>query len=223
MTILALALAPAIFLVFLLYAWDKYEPEPIRQIIKAFVAGAISAIILIVFWILLKAVSPHFYLQLNSLPPLKRAFYSAALPEESIKLVTFLLVIFKIKDFNEWFDAIVYAGTISLGFAAVENFFYVLSGGFVTAVVRAVISVPGHLIFGITQGFFLSFAKFSRPKNLFILLALASAIALHTVFDYLLFKNSFLSLLIFAVFFYISYKLAKKLVISTVEKSQFKH
>ena len=51
---------------------------------------------------------------------------------------------------------------VSLGFAGVENVLYVLNAGFGTAVVRAIFSIPGHAMFGVVMGFYLSRAKWAE-------------------------------------------------------------
>ena len=51
------------------------------------------------------------------------------------------------KDFNEQFDGIVYAGMVSMGFAATENIRYVLEGGYQTAVLKTFTAAPAHATF----------------------------------------------------------------------------
>ena len=57
------------------------------------------------------------------------------------------------------FDAIVYSVAAALGFAALENVFYVMEGGFETAVMRAIFSVPGHAADGVVMGVFYGIAR----------------------------------------------------------------
>ena len=61
--------------------------------------------------------------------------------------------------FNYTFDAIVYGVVTALGFAAVENVLYVYEGGLGVAVMRALLSVPGHAIDGVFMGIFYGAAK----------------------------------------------------------------
>ena len=93
------------------------------------------------------------------------AFLEAGMPEEFCKFVIFMLFIWRDKNFDEYFDGIVYATFIGLGFACVENIEYVFSYGFQTGVVRALLSVPGHFLFGVLMGYFLSMAKFHPEKR----------------------------------------------------------
>ena len=62
-------------------------------------------------------------------------------------------------------NIIVYAVFSSLGFACIENILYVLSGGVGIAILRAILSVPGHMCFGVIMGYFLSQAKVNQVKQ----------------------------------------------------------
>lgn len=94
--------------------------------------------------------------------------------EEGSKLLFLKLFSWKNPNFNYVFDAVVYAVFVSLGFAAFENVKYVFSYGLVTAAVRAVTAVPGHLSFSVFMGVFYGRAKLcqvygnssGRAKNL---------------------------------------------------------
>ena len=81
-----------------------------------------------------------------------QAFFVAALPEESFKLLALWLLLRKNPYFDEHFDGIVYAVCVGLGFAAVENVFFVVGeeGNWMgVAVNRALLAVPGHYAFAV--------------------------------------------------------------------------
>ena len=61
--------------------------------------------------------------------------------------------------FNYRFDGIVYAVTVSLGFAAYENILYVLNYGLSVALPRALLAVPGHMSFAVCMGIYYGRAK----------------------------------------------------------------
>ena len=67
--------------------------------------------------------------------------------------------------FNCRFDGVVYAVTLSLGFALWENIQYVLRFGFLTAMARAVTAVPGHACFGVFMGAWYGSAKRWQQKG----------------------------------------------------------
>ena len=125
--LLTAALLPAILL--LLYIWKKDpQPEPTSWLIKAVVWGMaicipvafLEMLIQTVFW----GVDGE---PITLIGSTMQAFVVAALPEESFKLLALWLVLRKNPYFDEHFDGIVYAVCVGLGFAAVENIFYVFS------------------------------------------------------------------------------------------------
>ena len=76
------------------------------------------------------------------------------------------------KDFNEPIDGIVYGVTVSLGFATLENIYYVyvLSDYFGTtsqglAILRSFSAIPAHGIFGATMGYFFMKYTFIKKEN----------------------------------------------------------
>ncbi len=224
MLLLALSLAPGLALVIFIYLKDKYEREPLKQVGKAFLYGALSTVVLLVVWFILKKLGITTNSNANGTlqGAFDTAFFQAAIPEETLKWAVFLLFFYKIQDFNEWFDGIVYASVISLGFATVENVLYVVQGGMATGIVRAIFAVPAHFIDGVTQGFFFSLAKFGKNKYFNLSLALVSAIILHGIYDFLLFTNRKILLLVFLFYFVSMVSLSKKLINKQLEKSQFK-
>ena len=180
----AIAILPVVVLMVYIYRQDKYQKEPIKSLIKAFVGGMISIPIDIILVSLVQTclggtivASTVFY----------SAFLEAGIPEELSKFLIFMILIWRDKNFDEYFDGIVYATFIGLGFACVENIEYVFSYGFGTGVVRALISVPGHFLFGVLLGYFLSMAKFHpEHRGRYIGLGLLSAMVAHGLFDWLL-------------------------------------
>ena len=69
-----------------------------------------------------------------------------------------------------------------------ENVLYVMKGGMSVAVVRAVLSVPGHMLFAIPMGYYLSLSKFQQgalaTKHQW--LSILIPVALHGTFDFIL-------------------------------------
>ena len=94
-----------------------------------------------------------------------------------------------------------------------ENIEYVFSYGFQTGVVRALLSVPGHFLFGVVMGYFLSMAKFHPEKRgTYMISGLLLAMLAHGLFDWLLMVASVLPLvggIIYLVFIWGDIKLWK--------------
>ena len=83
-----------------------------------------------------------------------KALFIAGIPEEGIKFFLLVYLAEKHVDVRRLQDILVLALAVSLGFATLENFFYVISAGDwkLTAAVRAITSVPGHGLDGLAMG-----------------------------------------------------------------------
>lgn len=201
--LLGISVAPAVLLLFFIYYQDKYQKEPIKSLLKAFFGGMLS----VVFTLTIVTIIEY---TIGLIPYLNQtvfydSFITAGIPEELCKFLIFMIFIWRDKNFDEYFDGIVYASFISLGFAVVENIMYVLPGGIGVGIMRALLSVPGHFLFGVILGYFLSLAKFNSSKRgLYIFLGLLIAITAHGLFDWLLMFSqrigNFLSVIIYLFF-----------------------
>lgn len=183
-----LALLPVVVLTIYIYVKDKYEKEPLWMLAKAFLGGFLAVALVIPLERFLSAFAFG--------GPVEQGLYSgfvvAGFSEELFKLLVIMLFIWRSKHFNEYFDGIVYATYVSLGFACLENVAYVFQAnsfevGMLTAVTRALLSVPAHFLFAVVMGYYLSKAKFDAANRLLHLMkALAYPILLHGTFDSLL-------------------------------------
>lgn len=158
MTLLFIAaLLPAIAVMAYVYKKDKAEPEPIRLVLRVFVLGAVSGLVAgFIENILIgtfEAVLPAGVILL-----VVTYFIGVAAVEEACKYFC-LNTVKNNPAFNYVFDAVVYSVAAALGFAALENVFYVMEGGFETAVMRAIFSVPGHAADGVVMGVFYGLAR----------------------------------------------------------------
>lgn len=177
--LLALAVAPGLALAFYLYSRDIYEKEPSRKLIKAFLLGSLSVL-----------VAAGIEMLLGNSTPLVEAFLYVGLTEELCKFFVLMVFIYPEPLINEPFDGIIYAGFISLGFATLENVYYVLDKGLAVGIARMFLAVPAHAIFGIIMGFFVGGAKFYEKKRAgFIALALLVPAFLHGFYDFFLMVN----------------------------------
>jgi RsiW-degrading membrane proteinase PrsW (M82 family) len=105
--------------------------------------------------------------------------------EEFSKFAFVRFILYRNKNFNEPFDGIVYAVMVSMGFATLENVFYVFNFGYTTGVLRMFTAVPAHATFGILMGYYLGLAKFSHTRGLILtLVALLVPTAFHGAYDY---------------------------------------
>lgn len=188
MLLLTLAIAPGVFWLWYFLAKDRLRPEPRALVRRVFFFGGASA-----FAAGLLEVGALGATGLSLDAGMPSALMAAAfigVIEEGVKFLTVLASAYRYTAFDEVLDGIVYAVAVSLGFATVENLFYVLTGGVGVGVARAVLSVPGHAFFGVVMGYYLGIAKFAARETVWLLTGLGLAALAHTVYDALVFSQS---------------------------------
>ena len=213
--LLILAVLPAVVVMFFVWKMDKREKEPFKLLLQLFGLGALSTI----FAIILELVFSHILSGMTAswIPELPYGvdeeegaeymsfahrliyqllsnFIGIALVEEAGKFMMLHLKAWKSPEFDYSYDAVVYAVATSLGFATVENVLYVFmpGGGLSVALLRAVLSVPGHAIFAVFMGWFYGRAKYAKftdnkkslRKNMWLTLLVPTA--LHGFYDFCL-------------------------------------
>lgn len=156
---------------------------------EAFAAGAVISFgILGAGFILRLAVSATgFELGGGILASYSQAFVKAAIPEETGKLLLVTLFAIKHPEARKPGDIVLASVCVALGFAAVENLFYVLGSGqrgSEVAFLRAVTAVPAHACFGMLMGAALT-ARATAPsrKREFLALAWLGPVLLHGVYN----------------------------------------
>lgn len=164
------ALFPAVALCIYVFKKDRVEKEPIGLLLSLLLLGGLSCFPAAEIESLVMGVIDALFTPLsvevggeNLLVGTNYKAYIAceyfigvALIEEGLKFLILLLVTRKNKNFNSLFDGLIYAVFVSLGFAALENVLYVLEYGWFVAVMRAVMSVPGHMFFAVLMGYYYS-------------------------------------------------------------------
>jgi protease PrsW len=177
--LLLLAISPTIFLLWFFYNQDRYRHESPKLLAITFILGAISTAPAIILELIAKALFPQGDTLLAVF-----LFYvlEVALIEEGMKFIAVRIYAYDSTMFVEPMDGLILGVAAALGFATVENILYVLRSGIVTAIVRAIISVPTHALCGAIIGFYLGEAKF-RKKPLLALNGLIIAILVHATFD----------------------------------------
>ena len=208
------AVLPAIWLIRHYVKSDAY-PEPTGLILKTAGVGIVIVIPIIILELLLMT-------QLDSFTgTVGRAFFQAFVVagfiEELFKYLALKKYCARKSEFDEPMDAIVYAVVISLGFALLENVMYVLqsaeedlASGFMIAAFRACTAVPAHASFGVIMGYHFANQHFSKVNNL-IPKALLLPILWHGFYDFLLFLQHPVALLVFIPFLIYMIRKARKL------------
>ena len=185
MSTLLITILPSILIILFFVKSDRF-PEPTSEIIKVFFYG----ILLCIPAFYINTALDEIYSNTNISKALIRSFLSAAPVEEVLKFTVLYSLVYKMKDFNEPIDAIVYGVAVSLGFATLENIYYVyvLSDYFGTtsqglAILRSFSAIPAHGIFGATMGyFFMKYTFIKRENNL--ALCMIVPILLHGAYNY---------------------------------------
>ena len=197
---LLITILPSLLIVTFFVMSDRFR-EPNKEIIKVFVYG-----IIITF--------PAFYLNTflggifasrSISESLIRSFLTAAPVEETLKFCVLYFLVYKMKDFNEPIDGIVYGVTVSLGFATLENFYYVYyvsdyldSSARTFAIVRSFSAVPAHGVFGVTMGyFFMKYCFAKKQSNLF--LCILAPFLLHGFYNFFAADYFIVSLLLIII------------------------
>ena len=211
-----IAILPVVFLLGYIYKKDL-EKEPRGILIRLFVFGAISTIPLCIIELIYGMFFPTENLP-TFIGTFITVFITVALVEEFGKWFVTYLCIYRKREFNHAYDGVVYAVFASLGFAAVENVFYVLANGLSTGIMRALLAVPGHAVDAVFMGYFFSKSKEALVKKnngkslLHLILSIMVPSITHAIYDGLIFhytstENDML-IVIFFVFVIASYVIA---------------
>lgn len=209
--LICIAVIPIIFLLKYTFDKDKIEKEPLLLLLKLFVSGMFSSIIVLIVSLSLEMViddGNKFY----------DSFVKVGLVEEICKWISIYVITWRHKEFNYKFDAIVYCIFVSLGFALVENIGYSFHYGIGTALLRSIISVPGHAFFAIYMGYYLGRAKLSYSKkniksgNWFTVYSVLIPTLLHGIYNYCLISQNDGIYIIFIMFIISLYILSFKTI-----------
>lgn len=165
-----LSIIPAICWLFIYYKKDKIDPEPKKVIAKTFMVGAAMSLpfLFLRYVMIWLDLSPLFLGGTMSV-------IIFAILEEVAKLSAAIFVVTHHKlEFNQIIDGVVYAVTAALGFAFMENMFYLaslqgsLSGSYLYIVAfRSLGTMLAHTLFSGLAGLIWAYAYFSKQISPF--------------------------------------------------------
>lgn len=195
-----LAVAPGLAIALGFYFVDRYDREPIGLLLKLFFLGVFVTLPTIFLEKLLTRFLPYFDLitddnafLIHILKVAWVAFIVAAFSEEFFKRLVVFAVAYRHSAFNEKFDGIIYSVFVALGFATLENILYVVGyRSYEVGISRAVISVPGHMLFAVIMGYYISLAKYAttnKCRRHYFRQSLLMPIIFHGLFDFILMIN----------------------------------
>lgn len=163
------AIIPAVILAAYVFFHDKVEKEPVGLLLLLFGAGGVSYIpayfaergltdlidLLFSDYITydFQGVATYSSELVKYGHGVLVVFLGIALVEEMLKWLAMFLITRRNKNFNCLFDGVVYGTFVSLGFAMVENVIFAWQGGWDMLLFRTMITLPGHLYFGILMGY----------------------------------------------------------------------
>ncbi|HKK95167.1 MAG TPA: PrsW family glutamic-type intramembrane protease [Anaerovoracaceae bacterium] len=209
--LIALAVFPSIYLLLAIYKQDKIEKEPSSLIIKLFIFGGIAAFLAGTLEEYGQSVLNLFTINNDRTYIILFAFLVVGVIEEGLKFIFLKKLTWNHPAFNYRFDAIVYAVSISLGFAALENILYVFSYGLSVVIPRALLAIPAHTGFAVFMGSYYGRAKLAYEKdkksysNWLLFLGYTFAVFLHGFYDACAMINEPVFTYIFMVFVVLMY------------------
>lgn len=188
--LIASAAIPAIALLIYVYRQDKLEKEPRGLLISLVLYGIVATFFAMVAETVGEWLIEAYEFDDPNTAAVIMYFIVVGLSEEGFKYILLYRRTWRSPSFNCQFDGIVYAVSVSLGFALWENIGYVAQYGFSTAVLRAVTAVPGHACFGVFMGTWYGIAKRlsfrdSGLSKLCRCLSLVFPVLLHGAYDYI--------------------------------------
>ena len=213
MALLLLTILPSILIISYFVYSDKFK-EPKGEIIKIFIYGIL---ITIPAYFLNTYLNAFWYANFQVSQEIISSFLTAAPVEEGLKLSILYFYVYKMKDFNEPIDGIVYGVTVSLGFATLENIYYVYlladyfdTSSMALAIARSFSAVPAHAVFGVFMGyFFMKYSFIKKGDNL--LFAFLIPFVLHGCYNLFTSSNFFISLLLILISWIVALKLFSRL------------
>jgi protease PrsW len=208
-----------------MWAWvlrryDRLEPEPIKVLLRVGLLGGLMSVIPAIIG---NNLAQHllgmdgFVTDLSKEITLPLALGSAVfigINEETWKFLATLRLVKKLPEFDQPIDGMIYAMTVALGFAALENLEYMIRFGAGVLVARSLLSMPTHLACAAIWGYGLARAKFiSRPKKYVktALPYLLTAAGVHAAFNFFIFLQTWTILLVFPLLLFIVWYSNKKL------------
>jgi RsiW-degrading membrane proteinase PrsW (M82 family) len=198
--------------VWILRRYDRLEPEPLKLLLGVMLLGGVMSVIPA---IVCNTLVDHFLGLTGFISDLSRkitvplALTSAVfvgINEETWKFLATLRLVRKMPEFDEPLDGMIYAMTVALGFAAIENLEYMVRFGPGVLITRSLLPIPIHLACGAIWGYGLARAKFiSKHKRYFTtaLPYLLAAAGVHAAFDFFVFLRTWTVFLVFPLLLFI--------------------
>jgi len=128
-----------------------------------------------------------YYLAETNLPGLYAySVLGIGMIEESVKILPFIVIVLRFKEFDEPIDGIIYASFIALGFSALENIYYLDSLTTGQAYARGFAGPVVHIVFASIWGYYIGKARLlGNPLLPVVLRSLGLTALLHGTYDFI--------------------------------------
>jgi RsiW-degrading membrane proteinase PrsW (M82 family) len=181
---IALALVPAALWLAFFYAQDRLEPEPKGYVLGVFALGALLAggVAIPVLRDLFRVQE---WLGSSLLVNLLGSILIVGFVQEFLKYAAVRYSVYRLPEFDERFDGILYGAAAGLGFGTALNTHYVVSNGGVNlaaAAIQVVVNALAQASFGGISGYFLGRAKFEEEPVWWLPAGLTLAATLNGIF-----------------------------------------
>jgi len=163
--IVGIILVPGILWGWLFFNFQRYKRFHMSLLLILFLAGMGSGFIALIlnhaiekytlFWP--EAMDKNFIFLGKQIPILSSAFwFLVGMNEEFAKFLILLCFVFPNRHLENPFDGILSAVVVSVGFATMENFYYLDQYGIAVVVIRTFITVPAHAFMSVPMGYFVA-------------------------------------------------------------------
>jgi RsiW-degrading membrane proteinase PrsW (M82 family) len=115
---------PTFFYARLVRGVDRFETEPVKYLIAAFLWGAIPAAFFALIAQLVLAIPTSAAIGESGMEAVATAIYAPITEEIAKGLAVAIVYLLRRREFDGWIDGIVYGSTVGFGFAYVENVLY---------------------------------------------------------------------------------------------------
>jgi len=180
---------PVLFWAAYHYHKDRHLPEPIANLLLCFLLGIAAAFLSKWLYVSLGWFDLRYdalaLADRSSLGLLAYAVFAIGPIEEFAKLLPFVVIVLRLKAFDEPMDGIIYASFIALGYAAMENYHYLQFLTESEAMYRGFAGPVVHILFASVWGYRIGIARLAgRPLLLVSFVAVTIAAVLHGVYDF---------------------------------------
>jgi RsiW-degrading membrane proteinase PrsW (M82 family) len=188
-------IVPTLVFVFIAYAMDRYEREPLWLASMVFLWGAIPAIIISLIIELGVDIPLSVAFEAGTLDLVSGAVVAPVVEEIAKAIPLFVIFYWFRKEFDGLMDGLLYGSLVGFGFSMTENILYFLGayaeGGFTDMAVliflRSFVFGLNHALFTSALGVGLGFARYSRNglvRTVAPILGLGGAILLHAIHNF---------------------------------------